>query len=79
MQNVGTSLGVQWLRLQASNAGDSGSIPCQGTKTPTCLATQTTSPPPPRHQNVFKLKNKCKVTTAMGGVRYRRGTPKSLR
>ena len=44
MQNVGTPLVVQWLRLQASNAGDAGSILGQGTKTPTCLATQTTSP-----------------------------------
>ena len=34
---------------------------------------------PPHYQNVFKLKNKCKVTTSIGGVRYRRGTPKSLR
>jgi len=27
-----TSLVVQWLRLHASNAGDAGSIPGQGTK-----------------------------------------------
>ena len=27
-----TSLKVQWLRLHASNAGDVGSIPGQGTK-----------------------------------------------
>ena len=29
-----TSLAVQWLRLQASTAGDMGSIPGQGTKIP---------------------------------------------
>ena len=26
--NLGTSLAVQWLKLRASNAGNSGSIPC---------------------------------------------------
>ena len=31
---LGTSLEVQWLRLPASNAGDVGLIPGQGTKTP---------------------------------------------
>ena len=30
----GTSLVVQWLRLHASNAGGTGSIPGQGTKIP---------------------------------------------
>ena len=30
----GTSLEVQWLRLCASNAGGTGSIPSQGTKVP---------------------------------------------
>ena len=30
----GTSLMVQWLRLRPSNAGDTGSIPGQGTKIP---------------------------------------------
>ena len=30
----GTSLEVQWLRLRASNAGDAGLIPGQGTKIP---------------------------------------------
>ena len=29
-----TSLVVQWLRLHTSNAGSTGSIPGQGTKTP---------------------------------------------
>ena len=29
-----TSLAVQWLRLRASNAGGSGSIPCWGAKIP---------------------------------------------
>ena len=29
---TGTSLVVQWLRLCALNAGDSGSIPGQGTR-----------------------------------------------
>ena len=29
---IGTSLAVQWLRLQASNAEDSSLIPGQGTK-----------------------------------------------
>jgi len=28
----GTFLAVQWLRLNASNAGDTGSISCWGTK-----------------------------------------------
>ena len=28
----GTSLAIQWLRLCASNAGGTGSIPGQGTK-----------------------------------------------
>ena len=32
-QQLGTTLEVQWLRLQASNAGGAGSIPGQGTKT----------------------------------------------
>ena len=31
---MGTSLTVQWLRLRASNAGDTGSIPGRGTKIP---------------------------------------------
>ena len=31
---VGTSLVVQWLTLCMSTAGDTGSIPGQGTKTP---------------------------------------------
>ena len=31
-QEEGTSLVVQWLRLCASNVGDTGSIPGQGTK-----------------------------------------------
>ena len=34
LRNLGTSLVVQWLRLYTSNAGDPGSIPDQGTKTP---------------------------------------------
>ena len=29
---MGTSLAVQWLRLCSPNAGDTGSIPGQGTK-----------------------------------------------
>ena len=32
--NGGTSLVVKWLRLRASTAGDSGSIPVRGTKIP---------------------------------------------
>ena len=32
MKRNGTSLVVQWLRLQASIAGGAGSIPGQGTK-----------------------------------------------
>ena len=32
--NGGTSLEVQWLRLHASTAGDTGSIPGHGTKIP---------------------------------------------
>ena len=48
---VGTSLVVQWLRLQASNAEDVGSIPSQGTKIPHSGATKshaaTTEPPCP--------------------------------
>ena len=47
----GTSLVVQWLRLQASNAEDVGSIPSQGTKIPHSGATKshaaTTEPPCP--------------------------------
>ena len=31
---VGTSLVVQWLRIQPANAGDTGLIPGQGTKIP---------------------------------------------
>ena len=31
---TGTSLAVQWLRLHAPNAGDPGSIPGQGTRSP---------------------------------------------
>ena len=31
---IGTSLMVQWLRLQAANAGGMGLIPGQGTKIP---------------------------------------------
>ena len=31
-----TSLAVQWLRLRASTAGGTDSIPGQGTKIPTC-------------------------------------------
>ena len=34
MVHTGTSLAVQGLRLQASNAGGTGSIPGQGTKIP---------------------------------------------
>ena len=32
--NTGTSLAVQWLRLQASTAGGTGSIPGRGTYIP---------------------------------------------
>ena len=35
-KNPGTSLVVQWLRLCASTAGGTGSIPGQGTKNPEC-------------------------------------------
>ena len=35
-QRWGTSLVVQWFRLQAPNARDTGSIPDQGTKIPAC-------------------------------------------
>ena len=35
---TGTSLAVQWLRLCASNAGGTGSIPGQGTKIPHAAA-----------------------------------------
>ena len=38
--SLGISLVVQWLRPQAFNAGDSGSIPGQGTKIPTCQMAQ---------------------------------------
>ena len=31
---IGTSLAVQWLRLNAPTAGDMGSIPGRGTKIP---------------------------------------------
>ena len=31
---AGTSLEIQWLRLPASNAGSTGSIPSQGNKIP---------------------------------------------
>ena len=31
-EDLGTSLVAQWLRLQAPNAGGSGSIPGQGTR-----------------------------------------------
>ena len=31
---MGASLAVQWLRLQVSDAGYTGSIPPQGTETP---------------------------------------------
>ena len=33
-----TALVIQWLRLHTFNAGDLGSIPGWGTKTPTCRA-----------------------------------------
>ena len=33
-RKVGASLAVQWLRLQVSNAGCTGSIPPQGTEIP---------------------------------------------
>ena len=36
-QATGTSLVVQWLRLHASNAGGTGSIPGWGTKIPHAL------------------------------------------
>ena len=31
---LGTSLQVQWFRVHASNAGDTGSTSCRGTKIP---------------------------------------------
>ena len=34
---AGTALVVQWLRLHALNAGDSGSIPGRGTKVPQAI------------------------------------------
>ena len=34
LQNHGTCLAVQWLKLLISNAGDAGSIPGGGTKIP---------------------------------------------
>ena len=33
-QKIGTSLAVQWLKLHASTAGGTGSIPGQGTVIP---------------------------------------------
>ena len=41
--NYGTSLAVQWLRLSASIAGDTGSIPGRGTKIPHAMWPQTDS------------------------------------
>ena len=39
-RSEGTCLMVQWLRLPASNAGDVGSIPGQGTKIPHASGTK---------------------------------------
>ena len=38
---LGNSLVVQWLRLQASDAGGMGSTPGRGTKVPTCRVAKT--------------------------------------
>ena len=38
---LGNSLVVQWLRLQASDAGGMGSTPGKGTKVPTCCVAKT--------------------------------------
>ena len=47
-KTIGTSLVAQWLRLCAPNAGDSGSIPGQGTRShtlePMCHNRQLTIP-----------------------------------
>ena len=37
---MGTSLVIQWIRLQASNVGHMGSVPGQGTKIAPCHAVQ---------------------------------------
>ena len=47
----------QWLRLQASNAGDMGSIPGQGTKIPHAKI---------RSQNIKKKKKKMAVPKGQG-------------
>ena len=49
--NVGTSLGVQWLSLCVPNAGAEGLIPGWGTKIP--YATQ--------HDQKIKIKKKCVI------------------
>ena len=47
---LGTSLAVQWLRFNAITAGDAGSIPGPGAKTPHALG--------PKNQNM-KQKQYC--------------------
>ena len=47
---MGTSLVVQWLRLRASTAGGTGSIPGRGTKIPNAARCGQI--------NKFKIKNK---------------------
>ena len=42
--NRWTSLAVQWLRLPTSTAGDTGSIPGQGTKIPLLRGQKKTKP-----------------------------------
>ena len=50
----GTALAIQWLRLHASNAGDAGSIPGQGT---TCRASR------PQSISQYTLKKKVTLYT----------------
>ena len=50
MEDRGTSLAVQWLRLHLSNAGGVGSIPGRGAEIPNASG--------PKNQNV-KQKQRC--------------------
>ena len=59
---LGTSQEVQWLRLQASNAGGTGSAPGQGTKIPHAAQCKDK-----KKFEYIKKKNKQVLWTTSGG------------
>ena len=66
LRSLGTSLVVQWLRLYTSNAGDPGSIPDQGTKTPHASVKILHAATKTRQIQTYLLKEKVWILAVVG-------------